>query len=178
MPITLMRSPPDPDRWLVLNDALVLVVDPLPTTRASTAAMLAGAGACVLQAADGEQAMDLMRVAAMTGHPLDAVMLDVRASQVDGWVAARRLRNEPAGCRSLLPLFTLVSSDTLYTRQLAELFGVTGLVAMPCAAALLSDGLGEAIALARSVRALQRVSSAPAWSTWAANDAPVRGAVA
>lgn len=178
MSISLQHRAPDPFRWPVLSDALVLLVDPVPTTRASTAAVLSGAGACVLQAADGEQAMDLMRVAAMTGHPLDAVLLDVRASQVDGWVTARRLRNEPGGRRPLLPLFALVASDTPYARQVAELFGATGLVAMPCVAASLCDSLGEAIDLARSVRALRRVANAPAWSSWAANDIPLNSALA
>lgn len=178
VPNAVLRRATYPDRSLALGDALVLLIDPVPTTRASTAAMLAGAGACVLQAADGDQAMALMRVATVAGHPLDAVLLDVRTAPIEGWVAARRLRNEPAGRRAMLPLFALVASDTPYTRQVAELFGATGQFAMPCEAAPLCDCLGDAIDKARSVRALQRAADLPAWSSGAVNDLALNGALA
>jgi two-component system, chemotaxis family, chemotaxis protein CheY len=156
----------EPDRWLVLGDALVLIVDPHPSTRASLAATLAGAGCSVLQAADGEQALELMRVAVAAGHPLDAVLLDVRSSSVDGWVSTRRLRAEPGGTRRELPLFVLGDSDTAYSRQLAELFGATGLIPMPCSSAALYAELDEAIGQARAERTARRLIAQPAWSSW------------
>lgn len=165
------RWSPDPDRWLVLGDALVLVVDPHPSTRASLAATLAGAGCSVLQAADGEQALELMRVANAAGHPLDAVLLDVRSSSVDGWVSTRRLRAEPGGTRRELPLFVLSDSDTAYSRQLAELFGATGLMLTPCASGALYLQLEEAIGRARVERAARRLVERPAWSGWVTSEA-------
>ena len=161
----------EPDRWLVLGDALVLVVDPHPSTRAGLAATLAGAGCSVLQAADGEQALELMRVAAAAGHPLDAVLLDVRSSSVDGWVSTRRLRAEPGCSRRELPLFVLSDNDTVYSRQLAELFGATGLILTPCPSNSLYARLEEAIGQALAERTAQRLASQPVWSSWAANEA-------
>lgn len=165
------RRSPEPDRWQVLGDALVLVVDPHPATRASLASTIAAVGCSVLQAADGEQALELMRVATAAGHPLDAVLLDVRWSSVEGWVATRRLRAEPGGSRSELPLFVLSDSDTAYSRQLAELFGASGLVPMPCACSSLYVELDEAIGRARAERRVRRLVSRPAWSGWMADQA-------
>jgi len=159
------------DRWTALADALVLVVDPHPATRASMAAMLAGGGARVLQAADGEQALELMRVAAAAGRELDAVLLDVRSSSVDGWVATRRLRAAPGGTRNELPLFVLNDSDTAYSRQLAELFGATGLISTPCSSSALYVELDEAIDRARAERSARRRLAEPVWSGWAASAA-------
>jgi CheY-like chemotaxis protein len=160
------RCSPEPDRWLVLSDALVLVVDPHPATRAGVATTLAAIGCSVLQAADGEQALELMRVAAAAGHPLDAVLLDVRSSSVDGWVATRRLRAQPGGTRSELPLFILTNNDSAYSRQMGELFGATGLLLTPCASSSLYAHLDAAIGRARVERMERRLASEPAWSGW------------
>jgi CheY-like chemotaxis protein len=154
----------------VLIDALVLVVDPHPATRAGTAAMLAVAGVRCLQAVDGEQALKLMRIAAAMGHPLDGVLLDVRSWPVDGWITAQRLRAEPGGRRAWLPLFALCTGDTSYDQPLAERFGATALVPVPCPAGALRDALGEAIDLARR----DRMADAPVWPARAANDPPCR----
>jgi CheY-like chemotaxis protein len=112
-----------------------------------------------------------MRVATAAGHPLDAVLLDVRSSSVDGWVATRRLRAEPGGKRGELPLFVLAESDTAYSRQLAELFGATGLIPAPFACSSLYVELDEAIGRARAERRARRLVSQPVWSRWEAGQA-------
>lgn len=152
---------------MALGEALVLVVDPHPATRAGMAAVLTGGGARVLQAADGEQALELMSVAAAAGRQLDAVLLDVRSSSVDGWVTIRRLRAAPGGTRSELPVFVLTDNDTAYSRQLAELFGATGLLLTPCTSSSLYVELDEAIARAAAERAIRRLGEQPVWSSWA-----------
>ena len=135
------------------------------------AAVLTGGGAHVLQAADGEQALELRHIAAAAGRQLDAVLLDVRSSSVDGWVTIRRLRAAPGGTRSELPVFVLSDSDTAYSRQLAELFGATGLLQTPCTSGSLFVELDEAITRARAERFSRLLAEHPLWSRWAQSEA-------
>lgn len=142
----------------------MLVIDPHPATRAATAAVLEGLGARCLQAAHCEQALELMRVAATVGHPLDAVLLDIRSSTSDGWFTIRRLRGEPGGARGLLPLFALSADDSPYIRQLAELFGATALLSMPCPAGVLCTLLADEIERSRGSRhAVHQALAPPGW---------------
>jgi CheY-like chemotaxis protein len=112
-----------------------------------------------------------MRVAAAAGRLLDAVLLDVRSSSVDGWVTIRRLRATPGGTRSELPVFVLSDSDTAYSRQLAELFGATGLLLTPCTSSSVFVELDEAIGRARAERFSRRLAEQPLWSRWSQSEA-------
>ena len=68
----------------------VLVVDDYPDGREVCAEYLAFSGFRVLQAADGQEALDL----AFAERP-DLVLMDLSLPGMDGWEATRRLKADP-----------------------------------------------------------------------------------
>ncbi|HEX6749863.1 MAG TPA: response regulator [Longimicrobium sp.] len=91
--------------------ASVLVVDDLPEQREIYRAMLRHAGMRVLEAHNGETAVDLARA-----HVPAVVLLDVRLPDIDGFEVMRRLRAEPRTRQIpvLLLTATSVPEDRLY----------------------------------------------------------------
>ena len=72
------------------SPATVLVADDSATVRALVRMELESAGYLVLEAEDGQQALD----AARTGHP-DAVLLDVEMPVLDGFATIAALKGDP-----------------------------------------------------------------------------------
>jgi PAS domain S-box-containing protein len=81
------------------NRAAILVVDDNPPTRYSTTRVLKSAGFEVVEAATGQDALDLCQT-----H-LDLVVLDVHLPDIDGFEVCRRLRRQTATAR--LPVIHL-----------------------------------------------------------------------
>src|SRR5829696_5672479 len=87
------------------DDATVLVVDDLPQNLRLLDAVLTPRGFTVLQAASGEEALELLR----TQSP-DVVLLDVMMPGLDGYETCRRIRQEPA--TSFIPVVMVTASGT------------------------------------------------------------------
>jgi CheY-like chemotaxis protein len=75
---------------------VILVVDDDETNRIVVHSMLAGRGATVLIASDGQDALDVLR-----REPVDVVLMDVQMPRLDGLAATRALRQreQSAGAR-------------------------------------------------------------------------------
>jgi PAS domain S-box-containing protein len=123
----------------------VLVAEDNPVNMIIVVALLERLGVCALQAEDGEQALALLdeRAAAGGGTPdVDAVLMDLHMPRLNGWEAARAIRQRPWG--AALPIHAC-SADVLDTaRREAEEAGMNGLLAKPLEEAALRrllDGL-------------------------------------
>jgi two-component system, cell cycle response regulator len=68
----------------------VLVADDSPTVRAVVAAELTTAGYEVVEAADGQAALDAVR-----SRPVDVVLLEVEMPVLDGWAVVAALKTDP-----------------------------------------------------------------------------------
>ena len=70
-----------------MSDPSVLVVDDEPLIRATVCEMLDMAGYRAIPAANGAEALELMKTS-----PADVVLLDMRMPVLDGWAFAREVR--------------------------------------------------------------------------------------
>jgi len=68
---------------------IVLVVDDYEDTRAAYAMALEHQGFCIVEAEDGQQALEM----AFREQP-DVIIMDLGLPKVDGWEAIRRLRGD------------------------------------------------------------------------------------
>ena len=102
----------------------VLVADDEPPIRLLCQVNLAIAGMEVLQAADGEEALELAR----TEVP-DLVLLDLMMPRVDGWTVAQELRADER--TKGIPIVFLTARATANDRRRAEKLGALGYVLKP-----------------------------------------------
>ena len=94
----------------------VLVVDDLAEQRDIYRAMLLHAGLRVLEAEDGQTAVDLARA-----HVPDVVLLDLCLPDVDGFEVIRRLKGEPRTRRIPILLVTAAAVPDTAAGRCAEL---------------------------------------------------------
>jgi DNA-binding response OmpR family regulator len=102
----------------------VLVADDEPPIRLLCQVNLSIAGMDVLQATDGEEALELAR----TGRP-DIVLLDLMMPRVDGWTVAQELRSDER--TKEIPIVFLTARATANDRRRAEELGALGYVLKP-----------------------------------------------
>jgi OmpR family response regulator RpaB len=103
---------------------LVLVADDEPPIRLLCQVNLAVAGMDVIQAADGEEAIELGRSAAP-----DLILLDLMMPRVDGWTVAEELGADEQ--TRDIPIVFLTARTTQDDRQRAEKLGALGYVLKP-----------------------------------------------
>lgn len=97
-----------PTTGAVLSAQLcVLVVDDYPDGREVCAEYLAFSGFRVLQAADGQEALDL----AFAEHP-DLILMDLSLPGMDGWEATRRLKADRRTARTPVIALTAHALDS------------------------------------------------------------------
>jgi signal transduction histidine kinase/ActR/RegA family two-component response regulator len=97
-PVTSVgETPSDPDRA-----PAVLVVDDHPVNREIARIMLEAFGCVVVEAGDGQEAID-----AVAATPFDLVLMDVRMPRVDGLEATRRIR--ALGPSGVLPVVAMTA---------------------------------------------------------------------
>ena len=103
---------------------LVLVADDEPPIRLLCEVNLAVAGMDVIQAADGEEAIELARSAAP-----DLILLDLMMPRVDGWTVAEELGADEKTRN--IPIVFLTARTTPDDRRRAEKLGALGYVLKP-----------------------------------------------
>ena len=103
---------------------LVLVADDEPPIRLLCEVNLAVAGMDVIQAADGEEAIQLARSAAP-----DLILLDLMMPRVDGWTVAEELSADEQ--TRDIPIVFLTARTTPDDRRRAEELGALGYVLKP-----------------------------------------------
>jgi PAS domain S-box-containing protein len=132
----------------------VLVVDDHPTNRELARLFLAGVGAEVTEAADGEEAAQLA-----AEWPFDAILMDLRMPKLDGPAALKRIRSAP-GPNDATPILAFTADadeEALY--RLAAL-GFQDVVGKPVEPAALIAAVARATAYApeQQVEALSDVA--------------------
>jgi signal transduction histidine kinase/ActR/RegA family two-component response regulator len=83
---------PHPGAELPALDARILVVEDLRSTRRLLRLILESVGAQVEEAENGRRAVERALVAAEDGAPFDAIVMDMRMPEMDGYQATRQLR--------------------------------------------------------------------------------------
>jgi twitching motility two-component system response regulator PilG len=102
----------------------VLIVDDSPTLRRILGLTLQKNGFQVIEAADGEDALDRARE-----RPPDLVLLDVHMPGLDGFAVCKRLREDPATART--PVILLGGKDGFLDRMRGRTAGSDRHVAKP-----------------------------------------------
>ncbi|MFM8444173.1 MAG: response regulator [Methylococcus sp.] len=117
-----MPAAPEP----LLKGLRVLAVDDNRLNRLVVERVLQLEGACVTLAADGQQALQLLRTAP---QPFDVVLMDVQMPVMDGLTATREIRRDPglAG----LPVVALTAGVLPEEREAALNSGMNDFLAKP-----------------------------------------------
>lgn len=126
----------------------ILVVDDESVTRMMVRRVLLGSGYEVVEAEDGEAAVEICR-----RSPPDLVLMDVRMPVMNGFDACRALRNSPGG--SYLPVLMLTGLDDVMAATLAFEAGATDFVTKPINWALLGQRVRYALRTNRTERLLR-----------------------
>ena len=134
--VALQESPAAP-AGPGLPGVRVLVVDDSDINLAVARRILELEGAVVDVAGDGQQALDLLRIAPTA---FDVVLMDVQMPVLDGHEATRRIREHPALRR--LPIIALTAGALSSERQRASAAGMDDFISKPF----------HAKALVRSIR--------------------------
>lgn len=108
----------------------VLIVDDEPTIRTLVNAVLDGPGVRTLEAADGPEAMDMIR-----RYRPDLVLLDVVMPRMDGFTVCQRMRAEESMARTPVLLLTALVQES--DHELARRAGADGVVQKPFSPAVL-----------------------------------------
>lgn len=107
------------------RDARVLVADDNAINRRVVSLILAPLGVEIVEAENGQQALDLLGTA-----PFDLVLLDVHMPGLDGEATIRRLRNLDEAWRGL-PVIALTADTMDGDRERLLAMGMSGYVAKP-----------------------------------------------
>lgn len=123
-----------------MNASRILVVDDDDAHRGMLKAMLRSWGCAVEEAADGDEAVDIVK-----GKSLDAVLTDVRMARMDGIEALKGILNwNPA-----LPVILMTAYSSVETAVNALRLGAYDYLVKPLDFDLLKETLGQAIERSR-----------------------------
>jgi len=121
--------------------ARVLVVEDNAVNLLIVRAMLEGWGIEVVEAGDGQQALDAVARGAREGEPFDAVLMDVQMPVMSGHDAARALRRRPEGAG--LPIVALTAAALVSERDQALAAGMDAFLTKPIDAGQLRQTLAR-----------------------------------
>jgi two-component system chemotaxis response regulator CheY len=102
----------------------ILAVDDSPSMRHMVSVTLRGAGYEVVEAADGEEALEYAR-----GHSVDLVLADVNMPRMNGITLVAQLRTLPD--YRLTPLLLLTTESSQQSKQQGKQAGATGWMVKP-----------------------------------------------
>jgi len=119
--------------------SLILIADDRPSSRELLRLVLERDGYDVLEAEDGEQAVDRAR----SGNP-DLILLDLQMPGLDGYAVLATLRSEPRFRR--LPVLALTASAMRGDREKILEAGFTDYLAKPAGPELLRDTVARMLA--------------------------------
>ncbi|WP_304000383.1 putative bifunctional diguanylate cyclase/phosphodiesterase [Methyloversatilis discipulorum] len=127
---------------------MILLVDDDVMVRLMAAEALIASGFEVMEAADGEQALELF-----DRHEFSLVLLDVSLGGIDGFEVCRQMRERPHG-RSL-PIIMLTAMDDTHSIDSAYSLGATDFVTKPLNWTLLVYRVRYALRAAHTVADLE-----------------------
>ena len=106
--------------------AVVLVVDDEPDIRELVRINLEQAGHRVVTAANGSEALALVR-----NEPPDAMFLDVRMPGIDGWAVLEQLKSGTGDALSEIPVFMVTAADEPESRLRGGIEGALQYITKP-----------------------------------------------
>jgi two-component system, sensor histidine kinase and response regulator len=122
-----------------LFDLRVLVVDDNATNRQILRHQLFAWKMQKGSAADGHEALDLLRTAAASGRPYDLALLDMQMPEMDGMTLARAIKADPAIASTRLIILT--SMGYMHTQNELKAAGVDAYLIKPVKQSRLFDCL-------------------------------------
>ncbi len=102
----------------------ILAVDDSPSMRHMVGVTLRAAGYEVIEAADGDEALEYAR-----GNAVDLVLADVNMPRMDGITLVAHLRALPS--YHLTPMLLLTTESSAQSKQLGKRAGATGWMVKP-----------------------------------------------
>ena len=121
----------------------ILVLDDLAANRDLLSTVLGYAGHAVVQAATGEQALDVARA-----HPPELIIVDLMMPGMNGYEFVRELRADPQLGNTRV-VFCTAAYDDHEVRSLAESCGVTHILVKPCEPEEINRVVNDALASTR-----------------------------
>jgi CheY-like chemotaxis protein len=94
----LMPAAPHAEHRLIDTEGqalTVMVADDNQINRQVLAGMLRASGIAIVEAEDGQHALDQLRARVREGRPLPLVLMDVRMPVMDGFAATRAIKDDP-----------------------------------------------------------------------------------
>lgn len=114
----------------------VMVVDDQALNRGIARGMARKMGLLVVEAAHGQQALDMVR----SGPVPDVILMDISMPGLDG-IAATRLLREMPGAPARVPVLALTANDSASVQEAARAGGMQGVLSKPIDAAALELAL-------------------------------------
>lgn len=124
--------------------ATILLVDDYDDARVMYAHFLRLSGYTALQAATGEEALELA-----TRHVPDLILLDMSLPGMDGWEVAKRLKQDDTTRH--IPVVALTAHALSPERERTEEVGCEGFLAKPCAPPDLLAEIARQLSLRRTL---------------------------
>ncbi len=140
-PSSRIRGIPD------LRSSRVIIADDSATNRQVLQAQLSDWGIPSESAADGPQALNLLREAVKQGNPFQIALVDHRMPGMDGLELARAIRGDPRTREVALVVLTSIGSDL--DRQQYQALAVSRFLTKPVRQSALLDALMDALHLSR-----------------------------
>lgn len=109
-----------------MPEPTILLVEDDPDSRDIYTTVLRHSGFRVLEAADGQEGLELART-----HAPSLIVMDLGLPRVDGWRATELLKMDPATRHIPVVAVTVHAQD--FYRGRAELAGCDGFIDKPCA---------------------------------------------
>ena len=131
----------------------VLIVDDHAGSREVLLALVSRFGWEAHSASTGVEALAMIEKSADDGLPYNAVLVDWKMPQMDGWEVARRIRQLPRGdTAQVIIMVTAHERSALAARQAHEKNLLNGFLSKPVTASLLADTVLDAISAGSAER--------------------------